>query len=218
MGLTQEFLCSNGLLFNLHFQPGGRLQLTAQRMNDPSKDRLLGSRKSTLNINLKQSLQFYPPDTFSVKESIRATSDELVTIWHRIHMKHEKTVYYALFVIDVPYLVKEEEEDGEAVIWDDWTCRGSYMANGQQFVGTCGESLLLTRQVDGMAALTVYPRFRLPSCDWDFRMTNQGISLPVPPEKVPGNGSHAIRVAWDDARGIAVLMLETGMLWVLQYA
>jgi hypothetical protein len=171
-----------------------------------------------LKINLKQAYLFYPSDTYLAKASIRAVSNELLSIWHRVHMKVNGTVYYALFMIEVPYLTVEGEEEAEPVIWGEWNCRASYVADGPQYIGPYGTSMTLARQVDGKAALTVYPRLQLPLCDWEFKMTNRGISLPVPDEEVPGEGVHAVRVAWDDVRGIAVLLLANGMLRVLHYA
>jgi hypothetical protein len=171
-----------------------------------------------LKINLKQAYQFYPPDTFHAQACIRAASNELLTIWHRVHMKVKNAVYYALFVIDVPYSPTEGEEEAEAVIWGDWNCRASYVANGQQYIGQYGTSMILARRVEEKAVLTVYPRLLLPLCDWDFKMANRGISLPVPDKVVPGEGIHAVRVGWDDVRGIAVLLMENGMLRVLHYA
>jgi hypothetical protein len=171
-----------------------------------------------LKINLKQAYPFYPLDTYSAKASIRAVSDELLSIWHRVHMTVKGVVYYALFVIDVPYLPVEGGEEAETVIWGEWNCRASYVANGPQCIGQHGSSMILARQVDRKAALTVYPRLLLPLCDWEFKMTNRGTSLPVPDKAIPGESVFAVRVAWDDVRGIAVLLLGNGLLWVLHYA
>jgi hypothetical protein len=214
----QEYLHSNGHLFGLHFQPGGRLELTAQRLNTTSRDQLLEPSKSVLNINLKQTYTYYPPDSFYARATIRAASDELLTIWHRVHMVVNTAIYYALFVVEVPYLPIEGEGESEAVVWGEWTCRASYVANGQHYVGLNGTSMLLARRVREKAALTVYPQLRLPMCNWDLKMSNRGIPLPVPDEEVPGEGVHAVRVGWDDVRGIAVLMLANGTLRVLHYA
>ena len=133
-------------------------------------------------------------------------------------MKIKNEVYYALFVIEIPYGPSEDEIDGEVVQWGAWRFRSTYVANGRQYLGQHGTSLLLARHIEGRALLTVYPRPQLALCDWDSRTTNRGISLPAPKEKVPGSHVHVLRVAWDDAHGIAVLLLETGMLWVLHYA
>jgi len=112
----------------------------------------------------------------------------------------------------------EGEEKAETVIWGEWNCRASYVANGPRYIGQYGASMMLARQLEGKAVLTVYPCLLLPLCEWEFKMTNRGISLPVPDEPVPGEGIHAVRVGWDDVRGIAVLLLENGMLRVLHYA
>lgn len=215
--VQRDYLHWNGLLFSVHFQPGGRLQLTAQRV-DSAAEQILGPAQSVLKINLKQASSSYPSDHFFAEASLRGISDGMLTIWHRVHMKVKDQVYYAHFVIDVPYVPLEDNLDGEVVSWGHWRFRATYVANGQQYIGSNGASLLLARHVDGVVRLTVYPRNRLKVCDGASKIANRGTSLPFPKENVAGSDVHSVRVAWDDAHGIAVLMLETGKIWVLHYA
>ncbi|CAG8636965.1 6409_t:CDS:2, partial [Acaulospora colombiana] len=59
------------------------------------------------------------------------------------------------------------------------------------------------------AALTVYPRIMFPLNHYSSKIIKRGISLPAPAETCSGEDVFAIRIAWDDAHGIAALLFES---------
>jgi hypothetical protein len=80
-----------------------------------------------------------------------------------------------------------------------------------------GQSSVVTRYRSRRAYLTVYPRLHIPINDGFSTLKSCGIELPLPDVSCTGDNVRSVRVAWDDASGVAVLLFPSGMLWVLHY-
>ncbi|CCA68346.1 hypothetical protein PIIN_02212 [Serendipita indica DSM 11827] len=212
-----KYLLQDDILFQLVVRTNGLLYVYARRVENKDNGSLIVSKgEIPLEIPLAANCATYPPDQFWTETELRPSStDSQLTIWHRVHFKTRGEVYYASYTIDVPY-TPIWSDDEETALFGNWTYRASVVANGTMTVGQGGDSLLLSRYRNQMAALTVYPRLHLPVNQ--SRMADHGTSLPVPQKKVAGNDIHSVRMAWDDVRGIAVLYFSDATIWVLHYA
>lgn len=80
-----------------------------------------------------------------------------------------------------------------------------------------GQSSVVARYMSRRAYLTVYPRLHIPVNNGLSTLKSHGIELPLPDMSCTGDSVHSVRVAWDDASGVAVLLFASGTLWVLHY-
>ncbi|KAG8799948.1 hypothetical protein FRC16_004043 [Serendipita sp. 398] len=216
---NQRFVFHDRSLFSVFSRPGGLLQLSAYGIWEEA-DGLKRSTETRLILSLKEACVSYPPDKFFTETNIRSSStDGIVTIWHRVHMKVGDDVFYATFIIEVPYIRLGESHDERVYLGKNWTVRSTYIANGTHVIGNKAQSSLLSRFRAGDALLTAYPRLNIPRSHFRTKIVNRGISLPVPDgESCNGSDVHSIRTAWDDVHGIAVLYFNSGLIWILHYA
>ncbi|KAG8807147.1 hypothetical protein FRC17_004619 [Serendipita sp. 399] len=216
---NQTLLFHDRSLFSAFARPGGLIQLSAYGIWEEDDD-FKKSTETRLIISLKEVCASYPPDQFFTETTLRQSStDGIITIWHRVHMKVGSEIFYATFIIEIPYIRLGESHDERVYLGKNWTYRSTYAANGNHIIGKMGQSSLLSRFKAGEAFLTAYPRLKLPRSQFKTKIVNRGLSLPLPEgESCNGTDVHSIRTAWDDAHGIAVLYFNSGLLWILQYA
>jgi hypothetical protein len=172
---------------------------------------------SKIVINLGNQYAYYPPDQFLAETFIRPSGIEnQVTIWHRVHTNIDE-VLYATFIINLQFTI-EEVEGTETFTWGMWTFRTTYTPPGSHYIGDHGMGAVLAQYQSKRAALTIYPRPMLPLNVYSTKLIKRGISLPVPNVTCGGDDIFAVRIAWDDVHGIAALLFESGMLWIVHYA
>jgi hypothetical protein len=140
-----------------------------------------------------------------------------LSIWHWIPAEHKGEYVYALFIIEQSFFIPNAFEGDESVEWGAWSFRSCYTPQGNFFVGMDGQSSVVTRHRARRAYLTVYPRLHIPINDGFSTLKSCGIELPLPDVSCTGDNVRSVRVAWDDASGVAVLLFPSGMLWVLHY-
>jgi hypothetical protein len=131
--------------------------------------------------------------------------------------KDDKSGLRVQFVIELPYFVSDGlEGGGECVRFGRrWEMRSTRLPPGNHFVGINGLSSVITQYNQEKASIWAYPRSALPV---GYNVQHFGKALPLPNKSCWGMELNAVRVAWDDARGIAVLVFTDGGMWILHYA
>lgn len=128
-------------------------------------------------------------------------------------MRHKSSHF--LFIVELSYSILEEDEKIE---WGLWRFRSGYEGPGTHYIGDSGHSALKVRYGSRRAYLTLFPRLQIPVNNGHMEIARVGMRLPSPEESCIGDDPLSIRMCWDDASGIAVLMHENGVIWVLHYA
>ncbi|PVF98711.1 hypothetical protein CPB86DRAFT_784550 [Serendipita vermifera] len=215
--LEKRYTTHHGYIFSVFSVSGGLIQAASRPLDKNSE--LSNKPWSKIVLNLGNQFADYPPDQFHTETFIRPSGREKqVTIWHRVHTKVEgDEVLYATFIINLQFSI-EEVEGKETFSWGVWTFRTTYTPPGSHYIGEHGMSSVLARYQNKRAGLTLYPRFMFPLNHYSSKIIKRGISLPAPPDSCSGEDVFAIRIAWDDVHGIAALLFESGMLWILHYA
>jgi hypothetical protein len=169
-------------------------------------------------ILLKDSCIGFPPDHRVAHTLLRPSSNKSqLSVWHWIPTEHKGENVYALFIIEQNFSIPTAFEGDESVEWGTWTFRSCFAPQGNFFVGMYGQSSVVTRYVSRSAYLTVYPRLHIPINDGFSTLKSGGIELPLPEVSCGGDSINSVRVVWDDANGVAILLFASGMLWILHY-
>lgn len=130
--------------------------------------------------------------------------------------KVKKSGLKVQFVIELPFSLSDGLEGGnECVQFAEWQMYSTRLPPGNHYIGQNGFSSVISQYNQEKASVWVYPRLGIPG---GYNTQHFGRALPLPSKACWGMNLNEVRVAWDDARGIAVLVFNDGGLWVLHYA